>query len=202
MTLSGADQNTRYADLHLHSSVSDGTLPPEEIVDKAIEIGFSAIAISDHDTVEGVDAAIAHSRDRGIEIVPAVELSSGIDGEELHILGYFIDHHNPELLDQLSLFRRRRRERILEMIDKLRFLGVEADAVEFFDNYRNSSVGRLHLARYLLSKRLVTTIDTIFDKYIGFDKPAYAPKYKSPPKTHAVSSGAPAASRWWPTRIC
>ena len=182
MTIPGVSQDTRYVDLHLHTSVSDGTFSPGEIVDKAIELGFSAIAISDHDTVDGVDEAIAHSRDKELEIIPAVELSSGLETEELHILGYFIDHHNEELQQTLSTFRLRRRERMVEMIDKLREMGVNADADEFFANFQNPSIGRLHLAQYLISKRLVSGIETIFNKYLGFEKPAYAPKYKISPE--------------------
>ena len=86
MTVPDVKQDTRYVDLHLHTSVSDGTFSPAEIVDKAIELGFSAIAISDHDTVDGVDEAIAHSRDKELEIIPAVELSSGLENEELKII--------------------------------------------------------------------------------------------------------------------
>lgn len=182
MTFPDGGQNARYVDLHLHTSVSDGTFTPGEIVDKAIELGFSAIAITDHDTVDGIDEAIARSRETELEIIPAVELSSGLENEELHILGYFIDHHNQELQEALVTFRLRRRERMLEMIDKLRGLGVNADADEFFEHFQNPSIGRLHLAQYLISKRLVSGIETIFSKYLGFEKPAYAPKYKISPE--------------------
>ncbi len=176
------NQDSRYADLHLHTDASDGICRPSEIVDAAAELGFSAIAITDHDTVSGLDKALERGKAIGLEIIPGIELSASLNALEIHILGYFFDHHNREFLEKLSLFRQYRRRRAEIMVAKLQKLGTAVDLDEFVEQYPNESIGRLHLAQYLISKGVVRTIAEAFEYYLGFEKPAYAPKYDLSPR--------------------
>src|SRR4051812_21323950 len=118
-------------DLQSHSTRSDGGLEPAEVVGRAKEAGVELLALSDHDTVEGVADALAAAREHGLKVVPATELSS-IDGdrEDLHILGYLIDHKDSTLLDALEAFRGDRENRAVRMMDALRELGFELDTTE------------------------------------------------------------------------
>ena len=117
----------------------------------------------------------------GLEIIPAVELSAGLEIEELHVLGYFIDHRNPELLEALDTFRQHRVYRAQKMIALLKDLGIPADYNEFSSEYQSNAIGRLHLAQYLIAHRFVGSIEEVFDQYLGFNKPAYIEKAKLTP---------------------
>ena len=182
MSINNQNHDPRYADLHLHTNASDGAWNPSALVDAAVELGFSAIAVSDHDTVAGLDEAIRRAEQRGLELITAVELSAGLDIGEVHVLGYFIDHNSPALKEKLSLFRDYREQRVGLMIAKLQNLGMKADIDEFTQQYQGRSMGRLHLAQYLVNKKFVSGIKEAFSQYLGFKKPAYAPKYNLSPK--------------------
>jgi len=175
------EQQSRYADLHLHTNTSDGSCRPFEVVDMAAELGFSAIAISDHDSVSGIDEALERAKERGLELIPAIELSAELNSQEIHILGYFFDHHNRIFEKKLEKFRDYRQKRVRVMIAKLQGTGIEVDLEEFMRQYQNQSIGRLHLAQYLVSKGFVRGIKEAFNRYLGFEKPAYASKYNLSP---------------------
>ena len=121
-----------FADLHLHTNFSDGTYTPEELVGHAQRQGLGALALTDHDTVEGcarMSAACAHA---GLEFIPGTELTAEVDGNELHLLAYFVDTQNPRLLAQMSRFQRVRQSRIQEMVARLNQLdGTVAKAGAF-----------------------------------------------------------------------
>ena len=102
----------KYADLHVHSLASDGTFNPVQLVKESLKRNLAAIAIVDHDTVDAIEEAIAAAKDTDLEIIPGIELTAQHDGQEIHILGYFLDYRNPALLEQLKLLQANRVERV------------------------------------------------------------------------------------------
>ncbi|MEW5758443.1 MAG: PHP domain-containing protein [Candidatus Omnitrophota bacterium] len=171
----------KYADLHLHTNFSDGSSSVKDLIENAKKAGLSCISITDHDTVKGVLSAIESFSDT-IEIIPGIELTADIYGREVHILGYFIDCKNSEFIARLTYFRKVRLDRIFEMSDKLRMLGVVIDPKEVIDFAHGASIGRLHLARIMVKKGIVSTTNEAFQKYIGDTCPAYVSKFKLTPK--------------------
>ena len=166
----------QYVDLHVHTDYSDGSLSPREVVRLAKEAGFTAIGIADHDEVGGVTEAIWAGHSNGLEIVPAVELTSGCDGKEIHLLGYLVDHHNQTLRENLKHFRYERFKRMEKMIIILRELGLKINLEAVRRIAGHGSLGRLHLARTLFQQKVVGTVQEAFDIYIGMGKPAYVEK--------------------------
>ncbi len=164
-------------DLHLHSTASDGTASPTEVVRAAIEGRLDAIALTDHDTVGGVEEARAAAQGHAIEVITGLEVSSTWEGGEIHILGYFVDVANPELLAHGEFARTRRTERMKGMIERLGEQGVEVafEAVLAEAGYAESNLGRPHLARAMVGAGHTTSVPEAFDRYIGNDHPAYIP---------------------------
>jgi len=172
----------KFIDLHLHTSFSDGTLAPEELTSLAVASGLSAIAVTDHDTVEGISRSIESARQANIEVVPGIELSAEYDGREVHILGYLIDYENKNLLKQLDILRENRIKRIYEMVEKLNGLGLRLSPEDIFAVSIGSVVGRLHLAQAMVRRGLVNSLQEAFQKYIGDNCPAYVLGFKFSPK--------------------
>jgi 3',5'-nucleoside bisphosphate phosphatase len=166
----------RYADLHLHTDRSDGILSPEQIVIQANHNGLSTIAITDHDTLEGIKPALSAGKRHDVEIIPGLELSSESEGEEIHILGYFIDWQKEQLLKRLYEFRESRQIRALQIIDRLKELGMDIQQNDVFHQTDSNSVGRPHLAAALVKNGYVETISEAFQRFIGNNGPAYIPK--------------------------
>lgn len=170
------------ADLHLHTTASDGRLSPEEIVHLAQSQGLSVIAITDHDTVEGIVPALeAASTPPSLMVIPGVEISTDVPHGEIHILGYFIDYTSNELRDTLARFRKSRQERAQKMIAKLRDLGVRVEWQRVQELAGGASMGRPHLAQAMLEGGYITSLKEAFAKYIGRDGPAYAEREKMTP---------------------
>ena len=170
------------ADLHIHTYFSDGTSSPQQVVDDARLCGLSCIAITDHDIVQGVGPAIEAALGHALEVVPGIELSSEFENCDIHILGYFIDHHKGLLLEKLDVFLDARMERMKKMIMNLKAVGV--DNIEFEEACaltRSRAVGRAHLGVLLQQKGWVPNIRSAFEKYLGPGCPGYAPKYKQTP---------------------
>jgi len=163
-----------FADLHLHSSVSDGVLPPAEVVALAAKEGFSALSICDHDTIAGLPEGFTAAREMGLELIPGVELSTYVGKSEIHILGYCFDYEDASLLSALHRLCRHRRARVEKMIGLLRGLGMALDRSSVDEAAAFGSVGRLHVARALFEQGFVHHIKEAFVKYIGRGKPAYA----------------------------
>jgi predicted metal-dependent phosphoesterase TrpH len=167
-----------FADLHLHTTFSDGTYTPEELAGRASELKFAAVALTDHDTVEGcarMAAACAHA---GLEFIPAAELTAELDGNELHLLAYFVDTRNPRLLAEMAEFQRVRRNRIREMVARLNRLGIPlpVDSVVAIANC--SSPGRPHVARALVMGGFCSSLDEAFERFLKKNRPAWVPKFK------------------------
>jgi len=180
--LDSQNSQTKFADLHLHTFYSDGTYSPQELVIKSAQVGLSAIAVADHDTVKGIAPAIEAGKEYSIEVIPAIELSAESQGIEIHILGYLIDEHNPQLLERLELLRANRIERIYKIIDKLKASGVKLAPESVFALSRGGTLGRLHIARALLETCKVSTLAEAFGRYIGDKGPAYVLGFKFSPQ--------------------
>lgn len=168
-------------DLHVHTTASDGTDSPEEVVFRARAIGLGAIAITDHDTLEGVAPAVAAGRMHKLEVIPGIELGSERQGEEIHILGYLMELHNRDFLEKLSLFRDSRLARMEKMVHKLQEFGLPIDLNRVMAISGSGSIGRPHLAAALLETGAVANASEAFDKYIGAGRPAYVPRFKLDP---------------------
>jgi 3',5'-nucleoside bisphosphate phosphatase len=167
-----------FADLHLHTNFSDGTFSPEELVSHASRHDLAAIALTDHDTVEGCARAALACAAANIEFIPGSELTAEQDGNEIHILGYFLDTQNATLLTEIGKFQAVRQNRIREMVARLNELNVplEADAVFALANCR--SPGRPHVARALVKAGLVANLDEAFERFLKKNRPAWVPKAK------------------------
>ncbi len=171
----------KYADLHIHTKFSDGTVAPERIVEKARELGLSCIAITDHDAVLAIEPAMREAKKLNIEIIPAVELSAEIDGCDIHILGYFIDWQAQWFKKKLEQICDVRQRRALAIIEKLRAFGINLDPDELMGQAAVGSVGRLHIARLLQKQGFVYSVQEAFNKYIGNGHPCYVKKFKLTP---------------------
>lgn len=164
------------SDLHVHTNYSDGTMTPEEVVDEAIRLGVSTIAITDHDTIDGVTIAYRYSKDKNIHIIPGIEFSSYLSPSEIHILGYFIDVNNNFLQKVIKQSREDRINRIYAMVEKLHKLQVDIDPQEILTLAGKGSPGRMHVAEVLWKHGYCDSIVESFSKYIGDNKPGYVPK--------------------------
>jgi len=173
--------HTRYADLHLHTNISDGTMSPEEIVIEAKKSGLATIAITDHDTFDGIGLALSAGAEHGIEVIPGIKLSAELNGEEVHILGYYMDWQDQQLRDKLKEFRNSRRLRAMRMVDKLNELGVDLEYDDILQQPDSISIGRPHVAAALVEKGHVVSISEAFRRFLGDDGPAYMPKHKLSP---------------------
>jgi predicted metal-dependent phosphoesterase TrpH len=204
---------TRRFDLQSHSTASDGALAPADVVRAAAEAGVELLALTDHDTVAGVEEALGAGQDAGVRVVPAVELSS-VDGahEELHILGYGIDHRDEAFQATLSDLRGDRERRIWEMADRLRELGWQLDTAELEARQsRGEPLGRPHLARALLghpanAERLrdegITGPNELFPAYLVPGAPGYVRRSRPTPAAaieliHAAGGVAVWAHPFW-----
>jgi predicted metal-dependent phosphoesterase TrpH len=165
-----------YADLHVHSCYSDGSDTPMRVAERACKLGFSAISLTDHDTVEGVAEAEAAAREHGMEHLSGVEISARFQSIEVHVLGYGINSGNQSLLAALSELRHGRDQRAVRMIEKLAELGIVLDMDEIRGEVRRGVVGRMHLARKLHELGHAKTVQDAFDRYIGRGKPAFVRK--------------------------
>jgi 3',5'-nucleoside bisphosphate phosphatase len=160
-------------DLHTHSTASDGLLAPQELVEEAARRGLTTIALTDHDTVRGVDEAVAAGERLGVEVIPGVELGSDVAGREVHLLGYFVDPTSSALLAALQGLAARRRDRMALMVARLNDLGVPVALDEVLALAGPGSVGRPHLARALVGRGVATSVSDAFDRFLAAGRPAY-----------------------------
>ncbi len=170
-------------DLHMHTNYSDGIYSPEELIVKVKDAGVDLISITDHDTVDGIEESIEIGKHHGIEVIPGLEISSDIRDREVHILGYFIDPNNFELGEYLKFFRAERIKRAARITEKLNALGLSLSLDDVMDVAKNSAVGRPHIAKALVNKRLVSNYFEAFSKYIGNNCPAYERKVHVSPRS-------------------
>lgn len=166
-----------YIDLHTHTTASDGTLTPRELVNLALESGLSAIAVTDHDTVEGVEAALEEGLALGLEVIPGVEISVDFI-KETHILGYLINPYNSNLQITLKKLREFRKKRNPLMVERLNQLGFAINLEEVQQEAGGNVIGRPHIAKVLVNKGYVESIQEVFELYLAQGKPGYVPKEK------------------------
>ena len=165
----------RTVDFHTHSTCSDGTLTPTELVNHAKNSGLSAFALTDHDSVDGIKDAKKEAERIGIEFIPGIEFSAA-DDTETHIIGLFIDPENEELLKTITNLKGSRKRRMEEICAKLRALGFNIAHEEALELAGGTFVGRAHIAKLMVQKGYCETVQECFEKYIGLNKPAYAEK--------------------------
>ena len=169
------------ADLHIHTNFSDGTQSPEAVVKLAKKNGLKTIAITDHDGVAGIEPAQRAGKAAGVAVIPGIEFTTEAYDTEIHILGYYIDSHSPELLTALSKIQRGREDRIYKICEKLKDLGVDLDAEKVFKLAGHRDAGRPHVANALKAEGFVKSFKEAFDRYIAFHGPAYVSHYKLSP---------------------
>ncbi len=163
-------------DLHLHSYYSDGNLSPEALVERARVAGLSALSITDHDSVNGQKESFHAGRAHGIEILSGIEFSVVEREQQIHILGYCYDTHDPRLRERVSYLEETRRSRARSIVERLLACGARISFDEVLEEAGRGTMGRPHIARVLLRHGIVTKIQEAFDRFIGFGRPAHVPK--------------------------
>jgi len=164
------------ADLHVHSTASDGALAPAALVALALDRGLDVLAIADHDSVEGVAPALEAARGTSLTLIPAVELSASDGGRDVHILAYFVDHEDPVLLARLADLRESRLRRARAMVEALREAGYGVTIDEVLELSAGGAVGRSHIAAALVRAGHAETVSEAFRTLIGRDRPFYVRK--------------------------
>lgn len=161
------------ADLHLHTTFSDGTERPERVVELAHEAGLSAMAITDHDNTEAFAIAQPLAARLGIELLPGIEMSASAEGAEVHLLGFLFDLQDDDLQRHLAEQQARRVERVREMARRLQRVGVTIDPEEVLQLAGEGTVGRPHVARILMKHGYISSLAEAFQKYIGPENPGF-----------------------------
>lgn len=171
-------------DLHIHTTASDGMLTPSKVVDQAVERKLTGIAITDHDTVDGLPEAVAYScvQGCGLDLIPGIELNTEISEVEVHILGYFIDYTHTPLLQYLEHLKTARYQRAQKMVQRLRKMGFMLEFNRVQQIAGGDLIARPHIARALIEKGYVFSVKEAFDKYLSKGRPAYVPRYKFQPE--------------------
>ncbi len=167
-----------HVDLHLHTTASDGVLSPAEIVRYAKSKGLQAIAITDHDTVEGCEEALSEGEKIGFEVIPGIEISAEYSPGSMHILGFFLDIRHPLLNERLEYLQKARAERNPKMVAKLNQLGINITYEEVLRASGGGQVGRPHFANVLMEKRVVKSFQEAFDRFLKKGAPAYVDKFR------------------------
>ncbi|MBI1977779.1 MAG: PHP domain-containing protein [Candidatus Omnitrophica bacterium] len=170
--------SVKCCDLHMHTLCSDGTLTPTELVQLAKKTGLACIALTDHDTLSGIEEAQAEGNRIGVEVIAGVEISVKFDPGTMHILGYFIDRNSKKLQGGLEEIQEARRKRNPMIVEKLRALGMNLSLEEVERESGGDQVGRPHFARVLAQKGYVKNFEEAFDKYLTKGAPAYVDKRK------------------------
>ncbi|EHQ90289.1 PHP domain-containing protein [Desulfosporosinus youngiae] len=166
------------ADLHCHTTASDGLLSPKELICLAAELGLKGIGITDHDTIQGWKEAEEAGADYKIQILKGIELNTDWQGKEIHILGYELDPAAGYLINKLKTIREAREQRMLDIIQRLSAQGIRIGEDEVRQLAQGESIGRPHIAHVLLERGFVGSIQEAFERFIGIGAPAYVPRYR------------------------
>ena len=170
-----------WIDLHAHTTASDGSLTPTQLVEAATSIGLEAIAVTDHDTADGVAEAVTAGANLGIRVVPGIEISAEVDSGTLHILGYEIDPDEKKFAAWIERLKQARRDRNPKIIKKLQAMGIPIELEQAEMKTGGGVVGRPHIAEALLDIGAVSTIQEAFDRYLDASSPAYEHKFRYEP---------------------
>ena len=165
-------------DLHVHTTASDGSLSPAEVVEAALEKGLTAISVTDHDTVEGVPYAVKAASGYPLKVIPGVEISASYHGKEIHVLGYNIDVSNDLLNETLKEVARLRDERIGKMCALLREHGVDITIEELHEASESHLLTRGNIGHFLINNGYAKDMQEAFEKYIGTRSSCYIPRFK------------------------
>lgn len=173
-------------DLHLHTTVSDGALRPEELVRAASIAGIQVMAVTDHDSVDGIRDAERAASDLSIQVIPGIEVSAGLDGDDVHVLGYFLDPGDRVLREALSRLQEGRVAQARSMVERLAELGWPLDWDRVMAIAQGGSIGRPHIARALIERGYVGSVDEAFSRFLRRGGPGYVEGQKLLPQ-EAVS---------------
>lgn len=168
------------ADLHVHTTHSDGACTPQDVVRAAASVGLAAVAITDHDTVSAVAVARSEAERLGIELISGIELTAERDGRETHLLGYFVRENDPDLIEVTRQLRDARASRIEAMVARLQILGLRIDLNAIRGTFPRATIGRKHLADWLTLTKQVASPRDAFNRYLGDEGPAQVPKPRVP----------------------
>lgn len=169
-------------DLHTHTTASDGLCSPSTLVRLASEAGLSTIAVTDHDSVDGIEEALQAGSEYGLTVIPGVELSSDADGKDVHVLGYFIDHTSQTLREQLAALRDARRLRAERMVTALTEGGYPLTIQDVLHHAGGGAIGRAHVGRALVALGHAETMEEAFQRFIGHGRPFYVKKPLAHPR--------------------
>jgi len=169
-------------DLHIHSTASDGEYAPAEIVELAYSLGLEVIAITDHDTVGGIDEAMEAAQRSGLEVIPGVEINAESKDQSIHILGYYIDHRNESLLAELTKLCHSREWRARRVLEELAALGMPLKWDRLLEIAGGSLIGRPHIAEAMVEQGYVSTIREAFDDFLGRGRPGYVQRPRLAPE--------------------
>ncbi len=172
-----------HVDLHVHSNASDGECSPAEVIGRAATAGVAVIALTDHDTLDGVEEAAAAGARMGVRVIAGCEFSVKVRWGEMHLLGYFLPHDNSGLIQFLAEQRDMREKRALRMVDRLKRAGVTIEAAQVLAEAAGGTVGRPHVARVLVEAGVVADVNQAFDKYLAARRPGFVPKQLPSVKT-------------------
>lgn len=173
--------DARKIDMHVHSSASDGTFSPSALLAEAKKAGLSAMALTDHDTMDGISEAETAAKELGIELVPGVELSTEYAGCEIHVLGYYVSPEYPKLKAMLEEFREFRDTRNVRMVERLQEEGFAITMEQLADQFPDSVLTRAHIARYLCETGQIADVRTAFAEYLGENCRCYIDRPKISP---------------------
>lgn len=165
-------------DLHTHTTASDGIYSPSDLIELAISSDLAAMAITDHDSVDGLEEGMCFSKDKDIELIPGIEFSIEYTGGSFHLIGLYIDFHNRELIEVTEKLKRLRGERIIMIVEDLNRYGIDISFDEISSLTSGRSVGRPHIARILVEKGYADDINAVFQSYMVKGKPGYVKKEK------------------------
>ncbi len=169
-------------DLHTHTTVSDGVLDPEELVDLAVKKGVRYLAITDHDATDGLLRAGEEAKKHpSLTLIPGIELSTDVPSGEVHMLGYLMDYDDPDFQATLRQFRESREGRARKMVEKLNDMGMDINWDNVMKYAGDGTIGRPHIAQALMERGFVASVQEAFNKYINHDGPAYVEREKMTP---------------------